>query len=169
MCVPILIYFHIINTFSSEGPIWLWIFSFGGNNNTFQLGLTIELSFKVASWWAHRTPEYPFLKSISSFLIDLPVNLCRRFSLDFVASTTTNFPSFPGGSAGKESTCNVGELSSIPGLGKSVGEGNGYTLWYSDLETVYPWGHKQSDTTEQLSKQTNKELERHIFIFTKTN
>ena len=30
---------------------------------------------------------------------------------------------FPGGSAGKESTCNVGDLGSIPGLGRSPGEG----------------------------------------------
>ena len=41
---------------------------------------------------------------------------------------------FPGGSAGKESTCSVGDLSSIPGLGRSPGEGNSYTLWYSGLE-----------------------------------
>ena len=39
-----------------------------------------------------------------------------------------------GGSAGKESTCNVGDLSLIPGLGRSRGEGNGYPLQYSGLE-----------------------------------
>ena len=33
---------------------------------------------------------------------------------------------FPGGSDGKESACNVGDLGSIPGLGRSPGEGNGY-------------------------------------------
>ena len=43
-------------------------------------------------------------------------------------------PGFPGGSAGKESTCNVGDLGSIPGLGRSPGEGNIYPLQYSDLE-----------------------------------
>ena len=41
---------------------------------------------------------------------------------------------FPGGSAGKESTCNVGDLGSIPGLGRSPGEGKGYPLQYSGLE-----------------------------------
>ena len=41
---------------------------------------------------------------------------------------------FPGGSDGKESTCNVGDLGSIPGLGRSLGEGNGYPLQYSCLE-----------------------------------
>ena len=47
---------------------------------------------------------------------------------------TTHFMGFPGGSAGKESACNVGVLGLIPGLGRSPGEGNGYSLQYSDLE-----------------------------------
>ena len=38
------------------------------------------------------------------------------------------------GSAGKESACNVGDLGSIPGLGRSPGERNGYPLQYSSLE-----------------------------------
>ena len=41
---------------------------------------------------------------------------------------------FPCGSAGKGSACNVGDLGSIPGLGRSPGEGKGYPLPYSDLE-----------------------------------
>jgi len=41
---------------------------------------------------------------------------------------------FPGGSVGKESTCNVANLGSIPGLGKSPGKGKGYPLQYSGLE-----------------------------------
>jgi len=41
---------------------------------------------------------------------------------------------FPGGSAGKESAYNAGNLSSIPGLERSHGEGNGYPLQYSGLE-----------------------------------
>ena len=41
---------------------------------------------------------------------------------------------FPFGSAGKESTCNMGDLSLIPGLGRSPGEGKGYPLQYSGLE-----------------------------------
>ena len=42
---------------------------------------------------------------------------------------------FPCGLAGKESACNMGDLGSIPGLGKSPGEENGYPLQYSGLET----------------------------------
>ena len=41
---------------------------------------------------------------------------------------------FPCSSAGKESTCNVGDLGLIPGLGRSPGEGKGYPLQYSGLE-----------------------------------
>ena len=41
---------------------------------------------------------------------------------------------FPGGSDGKESACNAGDQGSIPGLGLSPGEGNGYTLQYFCLE-----------------------------------
>ena len=41
---------------------------------------------------------------------------------------------FPGGSAGKESTRNAGDLCSIPGLGRYPGEGKGSPLQYSGLE-----------------------------------
>ena len=47
---------------------------------------------------------------------------------------TPVFLGFPGGSAGKESACNVGDLGLIPGLRRSPGEGNGYLLQYSGLE-----------------------------------
>ena len=57
---------------------------------------------------------------------------------------------FPGGSAGKESACNVGDLGLIPGLGRSPGEENGYPLQYSGLElTVQSMGGAKSWT--QLS------------------
>ena len=47
---------------------------------------------------------------------------------------TPVFLGFPGGSAGKESTCNAGDLGLIPGLGRSPGEGKGYPLQCSGLE-----------------------------------
>jgi len=64
------------------------------------------------------------------------------------------FLGFPCGSAGKESTCNAGDLGLIPGLGRSPGEGKGYPFQYSGLKnsTDYiPWGCKELDVTEQLS------------------
>ena len=47
---------------------------------------------------------------------------------------TSVFLGFPVGSDGKESTCNVGDLGSIPGLGRSPAEGKGCPLQYSGLE-----------------------------------
>ena len=47
-----------------------------------------------------------------------------------------SYKGFPGGSADKESTCNEGDLGSIPGLEKSSGEGNGYPLQYAGLENL---------------------------------
>ena len=44
------------------------------------------------------------------------------------------FREIPGGSAGKEAACNVGDLDSILGLGRSPGEAKGYQLQYSNLE-----------------------------------
>ena len=65
------------------------------------------------------------------------------------------YSSLPGGSASKESTCNVGNLGLIPELGRSPGERNGYPLQYSDLENsmdcIVHWGNKESETTEGLS------------------
>ena len=44
---------------------------------------------------------------------------------------------FPGGSDGKESACSIGDLGSIPGSGRSPGEGNGNPLQYSCLENSF--------------------------------
>ena len=52
---------------------------------------------------------------------------------------------FPCGSAGKESACNVGDLGSISGLGRSPGEGKDYPLQYSGLENSMG---KELDMTE---------------------
>ena len=66
--------------------------------------------------------------------------------------STPVFLGFPGGSAGNESDCNAGDLHLIPGLGRSPGEGSGYSLQYSGLENFHglynPWGYKELDMTE---------------------
>ena len=63
---------------------------------------------------------------------------------------------FPDGSDGKECVCIAGDLGSIPGSGRSPGEGNGNPLQYSCLEnsmdrSYSPWVCKKSDTTERLT------------------
>ena len=66
----------------------------------------------------------------------------------------------PGGSDYKESTGNIGDPGSIPGLGRPPGGGHGNPLQYSCLENPHgqcslmgysPWGHKESDITERLN------------------
>ena len=49
---------------------------------------------------------------------------------------TPVFLGFSGGSDGKESACNTGDLGSIPGLRRSLGEGIGYPLQYSWVSLV---------------------------------
>ena len=61
---------------------------------------------------------------------------------------------FPGSSDGKESACNAGDTSSVPGSRRSPGEGNGNPFQYSCLANSMdrgawqvPWGSKESDVT----------------------
>ena len=72
---------------------------------------------------------------------------------------TPDFLGFPGGSAGKESTCNAGDLGLIPGLGRSSGGGHGNSLQHSCLENPHgqrslvgysPWSRTESNKTERL-------------------
>ena len=69
----------------------------------------------------------------------------------------------PCGSDGEESACNAGDPGSIPGSGRSCGEGNGNPLQCSCLENPHgqkilagysPWGHKELDRTERLNAFT---------------
>ena len=52
----------------------------------------------------------------------------------FVRPLHTNWASLVAHSGGKESACSAGDLGSVPGLGRSPGEGNSYPLQYSGLE-----------------------------------
>ena len=70
---------------------------------------------------------------------------------------------FSDGSYSKESTCNVGNLGSIPELRRSPGGGHGHPLQDSCLEDPYgpmslegysPCGHEESDMTERLTRES---------------
>ena len=56
-----------------------------------------------------------------------------KTTLDFETHSSILW-GFPDNSAGKESACNAGDMGSIPGVGRSRGEGQGYPLQYSGLE-----------------------------------
>ena len=63
-----------------------------------------------------------------------PGSFNRDFIKIFILPHSLSFLGFPGGSAGKESACNVGDLGLIPGLGRSPGEG---TATHS---SILAWG-----------------------------
>ena len=83
--------------------------------------------------------------------------LAQEDPLEKGQATHSSVLGFPGSSTGKESTCNVEDLSSMPGLGRSPGEGNSSILvwripWTEKPGRLHsPWGCKETDMTEQLS------------------
>ena len=81
------------------------------------------------------------------------------------------FKGFPGGSDGKEVTCNGKDLGLIPGLGRAPGEGNGYPFQYSYLENPMDRGAwravvhgvaKSRIQLKQLSSQQYGYLNYHV-------
>ena len=84
------------------------------------------------------TPSFP-MQSHSTGLYMVIVYLCLSYPQ----------MGFPGGSNGKEFSCNARDLGSIPALGRSPGEGKGYLLQYSGLENAMdPWGHSQAGLSD---------------------
>ena len=71
--------------------------------------------------------------------------MCQWLFWNLYILSLTNPPNmgFPGGSDGKEYACSAGDLGSIPGSGRSPGEGNGNPLQYSCLENSMDRGAQQ--------------------------
>ena len=70
---------------------------------------------------------------------------------------------FPGGSDDKESACNVGDLGSNPGLGRSPGEGNSCLLQYSYLENSMDRGAWWA-TVRGVAESRTKLSDFHIYV-----
>ena len=68
---------------------------------------------------------------------------------------------FPGGSDGKASVYNAGDLGSIPGQGRSAGEGNGNPLQYYCLENSMDRGAWQA-TVHSIAESDMTEMTQHI-------
>ena len=78
----------------------------------------------------------PSLSSLSSLLCSVSETELPMAASCYYKHSKTGFLTIDicAGSVGKESACNAGDLSSIPGMQKSPGEGNGNPLQYSCLE-----------------------------------
>ena len=70
-----------------------------------------------------------------------------------------NHPGFPGGSEVKASAYNAGDLGSIPGSGRSPGEGHGNPLQYSCLENPEELGGLQSTGSQRQKSSISRILE----------
>ena len=124
--------------------------AFSGEGPEAQIGSEIHQGPTLSFWMLRWLSVYEFLSSaLVSFLCSFKILL-----------PPVGFVGFPGGSDGKEFTCNAADPSSIPGSWRSPGEGNAYPLQYSCLENPMDRGAwqgyspqccKESDTTEQLT------------------
>ena len=124
-------------------PIWLQYFTFPLAMYESSKSSTLMLTFILPFW----------LQYLTGYKVVSHCGLIYIFLM-------TNDIDFPGGLDSKESAYNAGDLGSIAGSGRSLGEGNGNPLQYSCLENprhgprrlvgYSPWGHKESDTTERL-------------------
>ena len=101
------------------------------------------LGYEPALGLGGRAPSWPGASLIAQLVKNLPAVqetpvrfLGREDPLEKGWLPTPVFLGFLYGSAGKESARNAGDLGSIPGLGRSPGEGKGYLLQYSGLENL---------------------------------
>ena len=118
-------------------------------------------NYEKIHFWCYKSPRLRKEINTCWFSFFLPFQLLNLWVIIFNVCRACAV--FPGSSAGKESPCNAGNPGSIPGSGRSPGEGNGYPLQYSCLENPMdhrslvgysPWGGKESDMTERLSTWT---------------
>ena len=113
------------------------------------------------------TPYYLYLYPQSDFWPNpRVVGSCSQLP----SITSIWLSGFPGGSAGKESTCNAEDLGSVPGLGRSPGEGNWLptpVFWPGEFHGWYsPWGRKELDTTDWLSFHFNINYKKMYILVT---
>ena len=107
------------------------------------------------TFWASQVAQ--LVKNLPAMQETLVQFLGQEDPLEKDRLPTPIFLGFPGGSDGKESAGNMGDLGLIPGLGRSPGGGYGNPLQYSCLKNRHgqrslavcsPYGHKEWDTTE---------------------
>ena len=91
----------------------------------------------ILNYWTTREASHFIVDRHLGFFQFSPIMtpVFKKFFLEYLLKKFfLEYRIFPGGSEGKASACNVGDPGSIPGLGRSPGEGNGNPLRYSCLE-----------------------------------
>ena len=129
---------------------WLWVFD-DSHSDWWYLIVLICIFVIISS------AEHIFMCLLSICVSSFEKYLFRSSAHVFIGLFVFMFP---GGLDGKASAYSAGDLGSIPGSGRSPGEGNGNPLHFSCLKKSHgwrnlagysPWGCKESDTTEQLT------------------
>ena len=144
---------HLMRRTDSLKRPWCWerlrVGGEGDDRMRWLDGITNSMNMSLSKLWELVMDRGPWRDAFRG------VTKSRTRLSDWIELTEILIWGFPGGSAGRESACNAGDLGLTPGLGRSPGEGEGYPLQYSGLENSMdhnsPWGPKESDTTEWLS------------------
>ena len=103
----------------------LTVYAFLWGRSTYSVFLYISYINSAYKFLSNRDTFWSKGVFFFFFLREIVTNISIKYCLSFILLKVWGFS---GGSDGKESTCNAGDLSLIPGLGRSPGEGNGYSL-----------------------------------------
>ena len=137
----------------------------------FYLGLILHFWLYLHTWpqsWVSALANSSLCNSLlfpqsftsTSSLQLLIIHYCLMLSVHYCPVLS----GFPCDSGGEESACYVGDLGSIPGLGRSPGEGKGFPLQSVFWAWRVPWGCKELDTTEQLSLSLSSVHQFHLHL-----
>ena len=111
-------------------PMWeTWVRPLGWED---PLGKEMATHSSILAWRIPWTEEPGRLRSMG-------LQRVGHYWATSLSLLRSSLKGFPGGSAGKESACNAGDLGSVPGLERSPGEGKHYPLQYSGLENSMDW------------------------------
>ena len=120
----------------------------------------------IANWSAQLSPGITSIITHSYKFIFLMIRTFKIYSLSNFQIYSTVFLTmdFPGGSDGKEYTCNVADPGLIPGSGRHPGEGNAYPLQYSCVENSMDRGAWQATVHLATMSQTWQQLTFSLFF-----